>query len=152
MPLAEKKAEIIASIESKINEIRILNEALAIIDNGQSPLETNIFASINTTPSKYMDIVKECADAIVENKTGILYQHLSDNLKAYMPKDVYEKVRADTLSTIGNFEAYDTVLSDKNYPNIVYQKIRYSKFGLNLKFVFHNNEVGGFWMTYYELT
>lgn len=149
--LRERRAEIIASITGKMNDIRILNDALTFIDEGRDPVKTDIRENLCTPSGRHADIARECSVAVVENDPDILYRYFSEELTACMPADVYLSVRQDVLSVLGCFEAYEELWSYTDRPDIIYQNIRYSKLGLTLKLVFREDRVEGFWMTYYEL-
>ena len=139
------------SITGKMNDIRILNDALTFIDEGRDPVKTDIRENLCTPSGRHADIARECSVAVVENDPDILYRYFSEELTACMPADVYLSVRQDVLSVLGCFEAYEELWSYTDRPDIVYQNIRYSKLGLTLKLVFREDRVEGFWMTYYEL-
>lgn len=86
-----KRAEIYASIESRVREINLLNEALSALESGK-----NIFSedwqhplTLNTTEK---DIAKICTDAILNDDTNVLYEYISPRLSEYMPKNIYHVV------------------------------------------------------------
>ena len=105
--LRERRAEIIASITGKMNDIRILNDALTFIDEGRDPVKTDIRENLCTPSGRHADIARECSVAVVENDPDILYRYFSEELTACMPADVYLSVRQDVLSVLGCFEAYE---------------------------------------------
>ena len=67
-----------------------------------------------------------------------------------MPKEVYRAVRADTLAPLGDFVSMDTTVADDKLSNKIYCFIRYSNLGLKITFVFHNGEIDGLWLGYYD--
>ena len=69
-----------------------------------------------------------------------------------MPKDVYSVVRRDTLATLGDFLGIDEIAADKKYSNKIFSKVRYSKLGLMITFVFHAGKIDGLWLGYYDST
>lgn len=144
-----KRAEIYASIEARMREIHLLNEALTALDSGK-----NIFDDDWKHPTEpsadECEIARICTEAIVSGDSGVLYQHLSARLKRYMPENVYSIVRKDTLSLLGDYVSFDTILADDNFLNKVYAFVLYEKLGLKVTFVFHNGKVDGLWLGYYD--
>lgn len=146
-----KRAEIYASIEAHIKEINLLNEAVYALELGK-----NIFDGAWQTRSdadfKELEIARLCTDAIINNDDEFLYRHLSSRLLQYMPKDVYSVARRDTLATLGDFLGIDEIAADKKYSNKIFSKVRYSKLGLMITFVFHAGKIDGLWLGYYDST
>lgn len=146
-----KRAEIYASIEAHIKEINLLNEAVYALELGK-----NIFDGVWQTRSdanfEELEIARLCTDAIISNDDEFLYRHLSSRLLQYMPKDVYSVARRDTLTTLGDFLGIDEIAADKKYSNKIFSKVRYSKLGLMITFVFHAGKIDGLWLGYYDST
>lgn len=146
-----KKAQIIALVESKSKELSLLNEALSIIEGNDS-----IFSSkFNSTPlslsAEVSNIVKECSYALVFEDYDTLYQHLSKKMIEYLPRDLLKIKRRDALLPCGEFIKFENALQDNIHPNIAYQLIKFTKIGLKIKFVFHNEKIDGLWLSYYEI-
>ncbi len=144
-----KRAEIYASIESRIREINLLNEALSALESGK-----NIFVEewqqTSVPNSEENEIARICTDAILSGDEDTLYEYLSPRLAEYMPRDVYRVVRKDTLAPLGDFVSIEQIVVDKNYPNKLYSKVRYSKLGFMITFVFYSEKVDGLWLGYYD--
>ena len=145
-----KRAEIYASIESRVREINLLNEALSALESGK-----NIFSedwqhplTWNTTEK---DIAKICTDAILNDDTNLLYEYISPRLSEYMPKDIYHVVRKDTFAPLGDFVSIDKTVADERFPNRLYSFVRYSNLGLKVTYVFHDEKIDGFWLGYYNV-
>ena len=145
-----KRAEIYASIESRVREINLLNEALSALESGK-----NIFSedwqhplTLNTTEK---DIAKICTDAILNDDTNLLYEYISPRLAEYMPKDIYHVVRKDTFAPLGDFVSIDKTVADERFPNRLYSFVRYSNLGLKVTYVFHDEKIDGFWLGYYNV-
>ena len=145
-----KRAEIYASIESRVREINLLNEALSALESGK-----NIFSedwqhplTLNTTEK---DIAKICTDAILSDDTNLLYKYISPRLSEYMPRDVYLVVRKDTFAPLGDFVSIDKIVADDRFSNKLYCFIRYSKLGLKITYVFHGGKIDGLWLGYYDM-
>ena len=145
-----KRAEIYASIDSRIREINLLNEALSALESGK-----DIFAEdwqlSSAMNAEEKEIARICTDAILSGDTDTLYEYLSSRLAEYMPRDVYLVVRKDTLAPLGNFVSIDKTVADDRFSNKLYCFIRYSKLGLKITYVFHGGKIDGFWLGYYDI-
>lgn len=149
--LITKRAEIRAHITSKMNEIALLNNALIMIEQ-----EKDIFCQDLDIPpvehdEQINDIVKKCTDAIVFGHADNLYVHLSDTMKAYMPREAFDRIRKDTLAPLGEFISIGEIEHDNKHPNVTYQLVKYQKLGLRIKYVFYDNLIHGLWMGYYDI-
>ena len=144
-----KRAEIYASIESRVREINLLNEALSALESGK-----DIFAEdwqlSSAMNAEEKEIARICTDAILSGDTDTLYEYLSSRLAEYMPRDVYRVVRKDTLAPLGDFVSIDKTVADDRFSNKLYCFIRYSKLGLKITYVFHGGKIDGLWLGYYD--
>ena len=142
-----KRAEIYASIDSRICEINLMNEALSALESGK-----DIFAEdwqlSSAMNAEEKEIARICTDAILSGDTDTLYEHLSSRLTEYMPRDVYRVVRKDTLAPLGDFVSIDKTVADDRFSNKLYCFIRYSKLGLKITYVFHGGKIDGLWLGY----
>lgn len=145
-----KRAQIYALIETKEKELSILNEAISSLESVGDLFNRN---GINDCfeGNEYLETAKECAEAIVFGNTKSLYRHFGIKLCEYLPENIYEIVRKDTLFPLGSLIDFDCIMPDPKYNNIIYQYVRYEKLGLKIKFVFHNGYIEGLWLNYYEL-
>lgn len=146
-----RRAEIMAFIDEKYREIRILNEALCLIDDGKNIFECPPDQSVNQIPAELKEIAQKCTEGIVQNDSNVLYSYLSEKMKEYMPIAAYEGCRQDTLAPLGAFVAFERIENDLKYPNTIYHYVKYEKLGLKIKYVFHRHLIHGFWMGYYPL-
>ncbi len=140
-----RRAEIIASIQTKQHELSVLNDALVRMEEGG-----DLFEAENNADLPIDDISRLCIDAIVLGNTDLLYQYVSPQLAAYMPKSIYESKREDTLAPLGAFCALEYTKRDPEFPHIVYGYAKYKKLGLRIKLVFHGEKLDGLWLSYYE--
>ena len=145
-----KRAEIYASIDSRIREINLLNEALSALESGMDIFaeDWQLSSAIN---AQEKEIAQICTDAILSGDTDTLYEHLSTRLTEYMPKDVYRVARKDTLAPLGDFVSIDKTIADDRFSNKLYCFIRYSKLGLKITYVFHGGKIDGLWLGYYDM-
>ena len=145
-----KRAEIYASIESRIREINLLNEALSALESGKDIFaEDWHLSSVMSTEEK--EIARICTDAILSGAIDTLYEYLSPRLGEYMPRDVYIAVRKDTLAPLGEYLSVDRTVADNSFSNKLYCFVRYSKLGLKITYVFRGGKIDGLWLGYYDL-
>ena len=144
-----KRAEIYASIESRVREIDLLNEALSALESGK-----NIFSEdwqlSSAMNAEEKEIARLCTDAILNGDNNVLYEHLSPRLTQYMPTDVYCVVRKDTLAPLGDFVSIEKTVADDRFSNKLYCFVRYTKLGLKITYVFHGGKIDGLWLGYYN--
>ena len=145
-----KRAEIYASIESRVREINLLNEALSALESGKNIFNEDWQLS-SAMDAKEKEIARLCTDAILNGDDNVLYEHLSPRLVQYMPKDVYCVVRKDTLAPLGDFVSIEKTVADDRFSNKLYCFVRYTKLGLKITYVFHSGKIDGLWLGYYDL-
>lgn len=142
------KAKIYALIAEKVRTLNLLNEALLVIENGGDVF--NASEKLSIAPEKMKAIVRICTEAIVEGDEDTLYSFLSEKLQGYMPKEAFAKVREDTIKPLGAFVSIENQNVDNDYPNVIYQNVRYKNLGLRIKYVFCLNQIAGLWFNYFE--
>lgn len=147
--ILSKRAEIYASIETRMREIHLLNEALTILDSGKTIFNDD-WHHLTEPNADECEIARACTTAIASGDHDFLYRHLSTRLAQYMPENVYSVVRKDMLALLGNYVSIDAILADDNFPNRIYAFVLYENLGLKITFVFHNREIDGLWLGYYE--
>ena len=144
-----KRAEIYASIDARIQEIHFLNNALLALESGKNIFDTDWHVCPQADPEE-LEIAKLCTHAIVHQDDDLLYKYLSPRLSQYMPKNVYRVVQKDIFTQLGDFVSLEEIVADEKYPNKLYSKVRYSKLGLLITFVFYDGMIDGLWLGYYE--
>ena len=145
-----KRAEIYASIDSRIREINLLNEALSVIESGKD-IFTEDWQLSSVTNAEEKEIARICTDAILNGDNDTLYKYLSHRMTEYMPRSVFLAVRKDTLSPLGKFVSIDKTVADGMFSNKLYCYVRFSKLGLKITYVFHGGKIDGLWLGYYDL-
>ena len=145
-----KRAEIYASIDSRLRKISLLNEALCALNAGKDIFDGD-WQIRSDAKSEELEIAQTCTNAILNNDNHFLYRYFSSKLEEYMPKDAYQIIRKDVLAPLGEFISVEQICVDKKYPNKVYSKIRYAKLGLIITFVFHSGMIDGLWFGYYDI-
>lgn len=144
-----RRAEILASIESRAREIELLGRALSAMDAGRDIFAED-FRRREAVGENEKAIAKLCAEAVISGDTDTLYMHFGDKLSAYLPKDVYEIKRGDIFSVLGFFQSFDRMEADETYPNKIYCFLIYEKLTLRITFVFHGGKIDGLWFAYEE--
>ena len=147
--ILSKRAEIHASIESRMREINLLNEALSALEAGKDLFDEKRECAAEPCAGQ-RHIAAVCTEAIVSGDNAALYRHLSVRLVQYMPENVYATVRKDTLAPLGDFVGVEKTVADENFPNRLYCYVRYEKLGLKITIVFYNGMVDGLWLGYYD--
>lgn len=144
-----KRAEIFDYINSCASKINLLNEAISALES-----EKNIFHEdwqhFAEPKTEEIEIARLCTDAFLHEDDEVLYQHFSSRMAEYLPKEVYRVLRKDTFLPLGDFVMIEKMEVDSTYPNMIYSYIRFSKFGLKIKFVFYGGKIEGFWLEYYQ--
>ena len=144
-----KRAEIYASIDSRLRKIHILDEVLCALNLGKDIFDAGMSFN-HEAKSEDFEIARICTDAIVNQKDEVLYRYLSSQLIQYMPPDVYRVVRRDTFAPLGCFVSVEQIFADKKQPNKLKSKVRYSNIGLLITFVFNSGVIDGLWLNYYD--
>ena len=164
-----RKAEIIASIESKSREIELLNQALMAMDDGENLFEV---ADMFETPAKRnkkatgngpmgnnapesktdqrMEIVRKCAEWIIQDHLEKLYPYFSQQLREYMPESAFRATWRDCITGAGKFQSLGETYPDNESENVVLQKLHFEKVTVQMKFVFHNLIIHGLWTSFVE--
>ncbi len=146
-----RKAEIYASINTKAKEINLLNEAIAILENGNNIFNSRIGHISSDEMKYYTTIANKCTDGILKHDFTPFVEHLSTKMHQYMPENVFWTIWNDTINICGKFVSIDKLSTDKHFPNIIYQYIIYEKIGIRIKYVFYEDKIDGLWFNYYEL-
>lgn len=152
-----RRAEIIARMNKRLDEINLLAEALVTVDNGGDISALKRPVSGATTAEKALDtdayideIARVCSAAIISGDTETLYKHIDRNLLECMPREVYLHVREETLTPLGLFKCFGSMSHDDKFRNIIYRFVEFENLFLRIKFVFHDSMVCGLWLNYYE--
>lgn len=148
--ILQRRARIYALLNEKNGEIHLLNQALALIGDGKDVFETKNELSHDFGDERLKKIAHAGSKAIVFFETEKLYGYFSEKLIKYMPREVYERVREDTLLPIGEFVSFGKLICDKKYPNIWIQTVKYELMNVQIKFVFYGEKIDGLWLLYSE--
>ena len=145
-----RRGEIFASLETKAQQINLLEEALASIHDGVDIFQDLPTATLRENRRQREQIASECTRAFVEGRTEILHTHLSEKMQAYMPESAYVAVRTDALAPVGEFVSYGALYQNRRMPNVFIHELHYQLLSLRLEYVLHKNKICGYWIRYIE--
>lgn len=145
-----RREQVYELIGRKNREICFLNEALAVIESGGSIYQADWLSQVEKDNSELVLASRKCAEAIVFNRREELYHFFSETMREHLPLEDYKRVREDVMEPLGEYVCFDGEMTDPSFPNIVHQRIRFEKLGLDIKLVFHNGEIYGLWFNYYK--
>ena len=162
-----RKAEVIALIKSKMREIELLNQALMAMDDGEDLFEAADMFEMLTKQSKkvmgnksaenkvadnltarQMEIVRMCAEWIIQDHLEKLYPYFSQQLREYMPESAFKAAWRDAITGAGKFQRLGETNPSNESENVVLQKFYFEKVTIQMKFVFHNLIIHGLWTSF----
>lgn len=148
--ITSKRAEIYALIAEKNRELTILNETIEKIDSGEDIYKEKSKTKADIEKSR-CETIKKCSQAYIDNDIDLLYQFFISKIKEYMPINSFKYIREEALEPAGRFVCFDHIENDPAYTRIYYHYIRFEKIGINIKYVFSNDKISGFWVNYYNM-
>lgn len=110
-----KRAEIYASIDTRLQEINLLNEALFALESGRNIFDES-WHDMPKANTDELEVVLLCTKAILNGEDDVLFRHISPRLAHYMPTEVYRTVRKDTFTPLGELVTLDRIVTDKKIP------------------------------------
>lgn len=146
-----RKAKAEAAIGRKRKEISLLNEAIAILDEGKSVFKTEPSVAVKQNVTLQTEIVQKCSEAIIYENLSDLYENFGEKFREYMPMQIFKKQLGDTKEPLGRFVSFGEMVNDKELLNVTYHYLKFENLGLKVKYVFHQNVIHGLWFDYYEL-
>lgn len=143
----ERRTEVLGVINRKTAEYEKLTNAFMAIADGE---DIFIQDKKEAAPDgELCRIAKEITDAFLSEELSRCIVHFSEKMKDYMPLPVFERIRADILSPLGDYTGKSRFEKDKNNPNIVYAYLMFEKMELYIKYVFGKTALHGLWFNYY---
>lgn len=144
-----RKAEITASIETKMREIRMLNKTLMAIEDGENVFDEDM-KSKRSSISELTEIARKCTGYMIYGELDKIYPYFSKTMTEYMPIDSFKAMWRDSIAGIGDFMRMgETTVSDES-DDIVFQEIVFANAKMQIKFVFRNKTIHGLWQSYIE--
>ena len=146
--LRYREKELEAAIRGKIEEVMLLQKALAAVEEGKDVLDA--IRDSDGEESDRKNAAKTCAKYVLQNEYEKLSPLFSPKMKAYFPKEVFEASREELLFGIGAFQNYGKTWADPANDNIIYTVLCFEKMAVQIKFVFHGKLIHGLWFEYAE--
>lgn len=144
-----RKAEIFAFIHAKEQEIYLLEDALANIEN-----EEEFFRKENKavagTDEKLFPIVRNCTENIMQGKLEELYPYFSQQIRDYMPPEAFQNIWRDAKIGMGAFLKTGDVWKEAGVDTVYYHNLHFEKMIIRLKYVFRDEIIHGFWIQHVE--
>ena len=144
-----RKAEIYASIHARQQEIYLLEDALAGIENGDYFFQKTQESSAGAD-EKLLQLVKNCSEYIVQGNLENLYEHFSQQIKDYMPPDAFQNIWRDAVLGMGAFVKTGDSWKEPQQDTVYYHNLHFEKMILRLKYVFRGEIIHGFWMQHVD--
>ena len=94
-------------------------------------------------------VADNCTQALLKGDYEAFRDALSPRMQDYLPTDALRCQMEDILSPLGAFCKLGTTLTDSKLPNVIHCYVEYERMGLDLKYVFHGEQICGFWAHYY---
>lgn len=144
-----RKAEIYASIHAKQQEIYLLEDALAGIENGE-----NFFQKTQESPAltdeKLLQMVRTCSECIVQGRLEELYAHFSQQIKDYMPPQAFQNRWRDAVIGMGAFMKHGDAWKEPQVDTVYYHNLHFERMIIRLKYVFRGDVIHGFWLQHVD--
>ena len=148
--LLARREQVYELIGRKNREISLLNEALAVIESGGNIYHAEWLSQVSKDNAELIMLSRKCAEAVVFDRSEELYQLFSATIQERKSLEDYKKVRREVMEPLGEYVCFEKEMIDYSFPNIVHQRIKFEKLGLDIKLVFHNGLIYGLWFNYYQ--
>lgn len=146
-----KRAERFALIEKCRKEIILLDEALRIMDSGESVYSIDT-SDIFTPPKKsHIEIVKKCTSALLCGTMNDVSEYFSEEMLKVNAADTVTKSFRRISEPLGNFVSADRIVTEKGRESIVRHYLKYERMGIVIKYVFRGDIIHGIWLDYYDM-
>lgn len=145
-----RREQVYELIRRKNREVMLLNEALAVIESGGNIYRTDWLSQISKDNAELIMLSRKCAEAVVFDRSEELYQLFSAAIQERKSLEEFKRVRKEIMEPLGEYVCFEQEMIDYSFPNIVHQRIKFEKLGLDIKLVFHNGLIYGLWFNYYQ--
>ena len=145
-----RREQVYELIGRKNREVMLLNEALAVIESGGNIYHADWLSQISKDNAKLIMLSRKCAEAVVFDRSEELYQLFSATIQELKSLEEFKRVRKEIMEPLGEYVCFEQEMIDYSFPNIVHQRIKFEKLGLDIKLVFHNGLIYGLWFNYYQ--
>ena len=144
-----RKAEIYAFIHAKEREIRLLEDALASMENGGDFFQETKFP-VTQNDEKMLQLVRNCSEYVVQGRLEELYQHFSRQIQDYMPPEAFQNRWRDAIIGMGTFVKLGDAWKEPAVDTVYYHNLHFEKMILRLKYVFRGEIIHGFWIQHVD--
>ena len=145
-----KRAEIYAAVESLSRELRILNEALSLVEAGNTIELVDTTSDMTAYTGEYGPLLQDCTESIVCGDIAGLYRHVAPTLAAVLPPEILSKTRREALEPLGKFVSYGRLAVSDHHPFTYVQYVQYERLGLKITYGLTNGKIDGLWLGYFE--
>ena len=145
-----KRAERFALIEKCRKEIILLDEALRIMDSGESVYSIDTSDIFAVPKEEYKKIVKKCTSALLLEKLNDVSEYFSDDMLKVRASDTVTETFRRISEPLGNFVSSDKIVTEKGRESVVRHYLKYERMGIIIKYVFRDELIHGLWFDYYE--
>ncbi len=144
--LLAHRADMIRLIVEKQREINLLEEVLHDIqDGGHVHDQTDVTIACT---DRQETIAAACTDAILREDFDVLPPYYSADMKILFPAEALAHSWKLTVAPVGEFVEKLPLFRDAHIPNAILVPLRYERMTVRLKYVFHGEEICGFWSDY----
>ena len=144
--IRDKRAGIYAEIAELRSRIRLLEEVMAVTENGGDIYAVNPQMPYSDKHAENEAKADKLTQSLLDRNFDCFTAHSSQRMKELLPANILEKIWNDTISPCGRF----VKLSKKQVEaNTVTQFLQFEKLGLSVRFVFHDGLLSGLWFDYY---
>ncbi len=140
------RADMIRLIVEKQQEINLLEDVLHGIQGGATVVERQD-VSITCT-DRQEEIANLCTDAILCGDFAALTPYYSTDMKILFSAEALAHSWAMTVAPVGALMEKQALFRLPQAPNVVLIPLRYERMTVRLKYVFHGEEICGFWSDY----
>lgn len=145
-----RREQVYELIGRKNREVMLLNEALAVIESGGNIYRADWLSQISKDNAELIMLSRKCAEAVVFDRIEELYQLFSAAIQERKSLEDFKRVRKEIMEPLGEYVCFEKEMIDYSFPNIVHQRVKFEKLGLDIKLVFHNGLIYGLWFNYYQ--
>lgn len=143
----DKKAIIYAQLNSKRQELKLLEEAALLLDNHQDISDIVIKPPFDNPSGKINMIADLCTDFILSGSIKDCYPYFTDKLLQYLPESILISVWKDTCEPLGRFIR---IFEKRIAENVVTHILEFEKLNLQIRYVFHIGLISGLWFDYVD--
>ena len=136
-------------IEQCRKEIILLDEALKILDKGESVYSIDTSDIFTPPKESHIEIVKQCSSALLCGTMNDVSEYFSEEMLKVNAADTVTKSFRRISEPLGNFVSADRIVTEKGRESIVRHYLKYERMGIVIRYVFRGDIIYGLWFDYY---